>query len=202
MPRTPRPAPPPLLVVVRHGDAGDALAAADRDALRPLTPKGRKQSKRAGRALARLGLVPSDVWTSRLPRAVETAALALRATGAAEGVRTTPSATLAPDAAPERILRALADTPPLAAPRPRPHGHRPHGRATPKPATTPVIRWVVGHEPHLSRLLAHLIGASAAALDVGKGAVAVVEGDGRGWVAGGCRLRLLVGAEGLRSLRE
>ena len=37
------------LCVLRHGDAGAHVALPARDRLRPLTPKGRRQSKRAER---------------------------------------------------------------------------------------------------------------------------------------------------------
>ena len=77
MPRTPPQDPPrSTLVVVRHGDAGEPVADPARDGKRALSEKGRKQARRAGRALARLELLPRDVWTSHLVRAVETAAVA------------------------------------------------------------------------------------------------------------------------------
>jgi phosphohistidine phosphatase len=193
-------APPTVLVLLRHGDAGDALASADRDALRPLTAKGRKQSRRAGKALVHLGLVPRDVFTSRLARALETADVATAAVGA--DVRRVPTAALAPDAAPERIVRALLDTPPpgaaLGEGHARPAGHRASRTATP----APVVRWLVGHEPHLSRLAAHLTGAPAAALELGKGGFAVLETDGRGPAEAGAKLRLLLAADALKALRR
>ena len=191
---------PPVLVLLRHGDAGDALASPERDALRPLSAKGRKQSRRAGKALVHLGLVPRDVFTSRLARALETADVAATALGA--DVRRVPTAALAPDAAPERIVRALLDTPPPTAARgeghARPGGHR-ASRAAPD---APVVRWLVGHEPHLSRLAAYLTGAPAASLEVGKGGFAVVETDARGPAEAGAKLRLLVAAEALKALRR
>src|SRR5262245_15702187 len=106
--------PRTILCVIRHGDAGDALAVPGRDALRPLTPKGKKQAKRAGKALARLGLAPRDVFTSRLTRAAETAEAAVL--GAKSSAPTIPTATLSPGAAPERVVKLLAETPPAPAP--------------------------------------------------------------------------------------
>jgi phosphohistidine phosphatase len=191
--------PPVVLVLLRHGDAGDALAAPERDALRPLSAKGRKQSRRAGRALAHLGLSPRDVFTSRLARALETADVAAAAVGG--DVRRIPTAALAPDALPERIVRALLDTPPptpARAPPARPAGRRASRAAPP----SPVVRWLVGHEPHLSRLLAYLTGAPAASVELGKGGFAVLEADGRGPTEGGAKLRLLVAPDALKALRH
>ncbi|MBL9085574.1 MAG: histidine phosphatase family protein [Planctomycetia bacterium] len=193
-------APPTVLVLLRHGDAGDALASPERDALRPLSAKGRKQSRRAGKALVHLGLVPRDVFTSRLARAVETADIASLAVGA--DVRRVPTAALAPDAAPERIVRALLDTPPPTAARREGHA-RPAGRRASRPGTpAAVVRWLVGHEPHLSRLLGFLTGTPAAAVELAKGGFAVVETDGRGPAEAAAKLRLLVEADALKALRH
>ena len=193
-------APPTVLVLLRHGDAGDALASPERDALRPLSAKGRKQSRRAGKALVHLDLVPRDVFTSRLARALETADVATAAIGAE--VRRVPTAALAPDAAPERIVRALHDTPPPAAARGPGHA-RPAGRRASRPGEgAAVVRWLVGHEPHLSRLAAYLTGAPAASIELGKGGFVVLETDGRGPAEAGARLRLLVAAEALKALRR
>lgn len=191
---------PTVLVLLRHGDAGDALASPERDALRPLTAKGRKQSRRAGKALVHLGLVPRDVFTSRLARALETADVATAAVGT--DVRRVPTAALAPDAAPERIVRALLDTPPPGAAHGEgyagPAGHR-ASRTAPR---APVVRWLVGHEPHLSRLAAYLTGAPAAALELAKGGFAVLETDPRGPAEAGAKLRLLLAPDALKALRR
>jgi len=188
-----------LLVLLRHGDAGDMFASAERDALRPLTAKGRKHAHRAGKALVHLGLVPHDVWTSSLVRAVETADGAVAALDGA--VRRVPTAALAPDAAPERVVRALRETP---VPRRGPTGDaKAGGRRASRPAAgPPVVRWLVGHEPHLSRLLGHLTGAPSAAVVLPKGAFAVLETDGKGPAAGGARVVLLVAPDALKALRH
>jgi phosphohistidine phosphatase SixA len=201
-------APPhTLLVLVRHGDAGDALARPDRDALRALTAKGRKQARRAGKSLARLGLAPRDVWTSRLRRSAQTAEIAAKACAASP--RCTATAALAPDAIPERIAKSLFDTPPpplapidgkLTSKRRRTSGRA--RRVRPTLPAAPTVRWIVGHEPHLSRLLGYLTGAPATAFDVRKGTFAVVECDGRGPVAAAGRLVALVSPDTLRALRK
>jgi phosphohistidine phosphatase SixA len=210
---SPKPTPPAthaprtLLVLLRHGDAGDALALPERDALRPLTSKGRKQARRAGKALARMGLVPRDVWTSRLVRASETAREALDA--ARSAARSMPTATLAPEASPERIVRALADTPPPPAPvgtkaskrtavTPRPVGRGSRGPIESPPA----VRWLVGHDPHLVRLVALSTGAPAAAIRLPKGAFAVVAFDGRGPAAGTGTLMELIDPDALKAVSK
>jgi phosphohistidine phosphatase SixA len=204
-PRPPAAAGPTVLVLLRHGDAGDALALPERDALRPLTPKGQKQARRAGKALARAGLLPRDVWTSRLVRAQETAGVALAAARATP--RVTSTAALAPDAVPERILRALADTPPP--PPPVPDGAiagrttRRRGRAPRRPIDPPpVVRWLVGHDPHLSRLVAMALGAPPTAIRMPKGACAVVAFDGRGPATGTGVLTSLVDPDLLKAIRR
>lgn len=194
-----------VLCLIRHGDAGDALALPERDALRPLTSKGRKQAKRAGKALKQLGLRPRDVWSSRLRRAAETAEVAAAAAGGAP--RLIATAALGPEALPERIAKALLETPPAPAEEvARDSG--PALRAAPRArrgaalAPVSVVRWVVGHEPHLSRLIGHLTGTPPTAFRVEKGAVVVVECDGRGPVAGTGRLAALFQPGALKGLRD
>jgi phosphohistidine phosphatase SixA len=196
-----------MLVILRHGDAGDALALPERDALRPLTAKGRKQARRAGKALARLGLAPADAWTSRLRRSVETAEIAAKACGAA--ARVTATAALSPEAQPERVSKALLETPPPppqpeapASPRAKPARGRTRHTVRAAARAVPAARWIVGHEPHCSRLLGYLTGSPPAAFDIKKGAFAVVECDGRGPVAAGCRLVAMVSPDTLRAIRR
>ena len=174
-----------VLCVIRHGDAGDALAIPFRDGLRPLSEKGRKQAKRAGKALRRLGLLPRDVFTSRLARAAETARAAVDAAkGTAHVVET---AALAPGAEPERVVRLLAETP-LAPSRGDP--------AAPGPA----VRWVVGHEPGLSRLLGYLVAAQPQGVELKKGSVAILACGAGGPDGGSCRLTALLSPDAIRDL--
>jgi len=194
---------------VRHGDAGEALALPARDALRALTPRGRKQARRAGKALARLGLAPRDVWTSRLARAQETAQAATDAVGRAGDarVRITSTATLAPDAAPERILRTLLATPPPpaapTAPAKPARRRRPVGRGSRRPLEPPpVVRWVVGHDPHLARLAALAIGAPPTSIRLPKGAFAILAFDGRGPSVGAGVLTHLLDPAALKAVRR
>ncbi len=201
------------LVLLRHGDAGDALPSPELDTRRPLTPRGRKQARRAGKALARLGLAPTVAYASRLRRASETLAVALEACGGSPHVVRT--AALAPDADPTRAVRLLATAfradhdpvPPAVAPpdaagttatSPARSGAG-ASPAEPPPAPAPV-RWLVGHDPHLTRLLAHLLGAAPEALRLSKGAFAVVSLDARGPAAGAGTLVGLVPADALKAL--
>jgi phosphohistidine phosphatase len=62
-----------LIYLLRHGDAEEGTGD---DAARRLTPKGERQARAAGRALAALGVKPDACLTSPKVRAAETARLA------------------------------------------------------------------------------------------------------------------------------
>jgi phosphohistidine phosphatase len=66
-----------VLWLLRHGDAADGSP----DAERPLTEKGERQSRHAGRALAALGVKLDACLTSPKVRAAETARLACEPLG-------------------------------------------------------------------------------------------------------------------------
>ena len=66
-----------MLWLLRHGDAADGSP----DAERPLTEKGERQARHAGRALARLGVKVDACLTSPKVRAAETARLACEPLG-------------------------------------------------------------------------------------------------------------------------
>lgn len=68
-----------MLYLLRHGDAEPASSG--QDAARRLTPKGRRQARAAGRALARLGAGIEACLTSPKARAAETARLACESLG-------------------------------------------------------------------------------------------------------------------------
>jgi phosphohistidine phosphatase len=65
-----------MIYLLRHGDAEEGLG--DDDARR-LTPKGERQSRAAGRALAALAITPDACLTSPKLRASDTAKLACEA---------------------------------------------------------------------------------------------------------------------------
>jgi phosphohistidine phosphatase len=62
-----------LLHLLRHGDAGDPEAWTGPDAVRPLSDKGRKQSKRLGDHLASIAFTADAIITSPKIRAEQTA---------------------------------------------------------------------------------------------------------------------------------
>ena len=66
-----------MLWLLRHGDAADGSP----DAERPLTKKGDRQARDAGRALERLGVKVDACLTSPKVRAAETARLACEPLG-------------------------------------------------------------------------------------------------------------------------
>lgn len=67
-----------MIFLLRHGDAEPGNGD---DAARPLTPKGERQGRDAGRALAALGAELDACLTSPKVRAAETARLACEALG-------------------------------------------------------------------------------------------------------------------------
>lgn len=67
--------------LLRHADAGDPEAWTDDDALRPLSPKGRRQSERLGRHLAAISFETDAIISSPKLRARETAEIVAEALG-------------------------------------------------------------------------------------------------------------------------
>ena len=72
---------PLTLLFIRHADAGDSAAWVGNDADRPLSKKGRKQAKRLGSLLDRLGVRPDVLLASPRLRAADTATLVGRRVG-------------------------------------------------------------------------------------------------------------------------
>jgi phosphohistidine phosphatase len=117
------------VTLVRHGEAGDD---ARRDEERSLTERGRAQTRRVARTLARRGTRFGAVLTSPLVRAVQTAEIIAAATGYRG--RVTITRTLEPEAPAAAVLELLGtidDTRSIA---------------------------LVAHEPILSRVAALLTG--------------------------------------------
>ena len=69
-----------MIWLLRHGDAADGSP----DAERPLTEKGREQSRAAGAALKALGVGIDACLTSQKVRAAETARIACKELGSPE----------------------------------------------------------------------------------------------------------------------
>ena len=158
------------LLLVRHAIAVPAGAPDIADEDRPLTKRGRKRFKKAARGLARVVPCPALLLTSPLPRALETAEIAADAWG---GVAPTPEPLLAGGSAADLVpaLAARDDAGVVA---------------------------LVGHEPGISALLAHLIGGAADGLPFKKGGAALVALDGDG--AGSGRLLWFLPPRVLRAL--
>lgn len=120
------------LLLVRHAAAVPAGTPGMPDDERPLTSKGKAKFRGAARGLARITRRPDVLLTSPLPRARQTAEIAARAF---KRVKPTIDPALARGSVPG-ILSAVG-------------AH---------PADAMVA--IVGHEPTLSALLAHLLGAA------------------------------------------
>lgn len=166
---------PALLLLVRHGPAGDSAAwtaSGKDDAARPLTPDGRRRTARACAGLSGLIAKPALIASSPLLRARQTAdLLALSYPEAARSVL--PS--LSPGGDPEELLASL-----------------------PAERSAPIA--LVGHEPALGRLGSLLLsGAPGDWLPLKKAGCALLEFDGAVRPGGG-RLLWLLAPKSLRAL--
>lgn len=139
------------LVLIRHGPAGDRAAweAEGRDdRLRPLTPDGKKQMRRAAAGLASLVSRIDVLATSPLVRAVQSAEIV----AAEYGTEIVTVDVLVPESDPDKALRWLREQEP----------DRTIG--------------VVGHEPHLSTLVGYLLtGTRASFIGLKKAGAGVLE---------------------------
>ena len=166
------------LILIRHGQAGEAAdwyAETGRsDDERPLTDEGSKRLRRAFRGLRRILETPDQVYVSELTRAQQTAEL-MREAYLDLPLRTIP--TLRPEDAPQDTLEWLSK----------------HSKPGQRIA-------LVGHEPHLSALLALLTLREncAGALPLKKGGVAIVQLDELR--AGGGELQAMLPPRVLRAL--
>src|SRR5450755_1921032 len=94
------------IYLVRHGIAVDHAERGDLpDDSRPLTAKGRSRFRRAARAFARLGEPLDYLFSSPLPRAVQTAEILA---GALKQANVGILESLRPGAPPEALLQELA----------------------------------------------------------------------------------------------
>ena len=156
----------------RHGPAVARGTEGVAEADRPLTSDGRKKTVQAAKGLRSLDLPFDAVYTSPLPRAMQTAeivagALQLKAPEVLDG--------LSPGGSPRRLLAGLRDL----------------------DAETPLL---VGHEPLLSSaVLLAICGASAGAIELKKAGLAVVELESSSARARGT-LKLLLSGAALRKL--
>jgi phosphohistidine phosphatase len=122
------------VVLIRHAEAIDETLEL-RDPARHLTGAGRKQAKDLGERLRWHDCMPTQIWTSPLVRAVQTAELVATGLQSATAVEVMPA--LAPGESPRVVATALATLP------------------------SDAIAVVVGHEPELSGIGALLTGDPA-----------------------------------------
>ena len=129
-------ATPTELYLVRHAIAADRGSEWPDDTKRPLTERGMSRFKDAVKGLRRLDVTLDEIFTSPLVRARQTAQLL------ADGLE---------GKAPVKLLDALAP------------GHTPSSVMTQLAKVAKRRRIaLVGHEPELGELAAHLIGAGRA----------------------------------------
>jgi phosphohistidine phosphatase len=139
------------LLLIRHAIAMPHGTPGISDDERPLTADGERRFRQAARGLTRIMKRPDVLLTSPLPRAVQTAEVAAAAWGKIKPQEAPPLATGNFDG----LAALLAEL----------------------PAEARVA--AVGHEPHLSALLARLLGSGHEdRFTFRKGGVALVELDG------------------------
>ena len=119
-----------LLHFLRHADAGDPEAWTGPDAARPLSDKGRKQSKRLGEHLGAIGFEADAFITSPKVRAAQTAEIAAEPLGTKVSIDQRLAGGLEIDAL-DAVLTDAGDP----------------GRVV-----------IVGHDPDFSDLLSQLVG--------------------------------------------
>lgn len=162
-PEAPQATPQPLsLLLIRHADAGDSATWEGDDAVRPLSKKGRRQSKRLGALLDDLDIRPDVLLTSPRVRAADTAKLVGRAVGVKAGVDARLDAGFGRDS----LAAIVADV----------------------PATASILA-IVGHDPDFSTLASWL---SDAPISMAKGALVRLELPDRTVAAGSAALRWLL----------
>ncbi|TQV61708.1 MAG: phosphohistidine phosphatase SixA [Halothiobacillaceae bacterium] len=164
------------LILIRHAPAGDRVEWAltgQPDDERPLTKKGSAKMRDVAQGLARIFAKPRRVFSSPLLRARQTADILLEAYAGGD-VELAPD--LEPEADPQATLRWL------------------------KTLKNPQSVALVGHEPHLSSLLALLVHGDAdlETMPFRKGGVAILEIDDLH--PGAARLKALLPPDILRTL--
>ena len=115
--------------LVRHGEAVSQTV----NGQRPLTPGGRRDVARIGRAAAQRGIQPSQIFHSGLLRAQQTAEILSESLGRVEGV--------------QELVGLRPDDDPMIA------------KAELESSTVSLM--LVGHLPHMSRLASFLVAGDA-----------------------------------------
>lgn len=165
------------LLIVRHGPAGDPEEwerQGKDDRLRPLTPKGKKEVRKAAAGIVLLVPGLDLIATSPWIRAVQTAEIVNKEYGVDV----------------EEVEQLTSDHRPEAL---KPWLEAQRGRE---------VVALVGHEPHLGLLVGYLLtGRSASFVDLKKGGACLVELDDPSRPGSGCLEWLLTDRE-LRRLGE
>jgi phosphohistidine phosphatase len=165
------------LLIIRHGPAGrreEWEAEGRDDRLRPLTPKGKKEVRKAAGGLRQLVPTLDLLATSPWTRAAETAQLV----ATEYGCEVTEVEALTSEHAPKDLAPWL-------------HGQR--GKES---------LGLVGHEPHLGLLVGYLLtGKSVSFIELKKGGACLVEMEDPS-TAGGATLQWLLTDRELRRLTE
>ena len=131
--------------VLRHGKAAPPSMRVPSDHDRPLTALGRRELAKTGRALRRMGIRPDTLASSPLLRAVQTAEVVSKYVGADMEIWDD----LKPETDPNQTLDAIRST-----------------------GSDSIM--VVGHEPHLTNLISHMISGRDAYMSLKKGGLACV----------------------------
>ena len=131
--------------VFRHGKAAPPSLRVPSDHDRPLTTLGRRELIKTGRALRRLGIRPDTLASSPLLRATQTAEVISKYVGADMEIWED----LKPETSPSHTMDAIRST-----------------------GADSIM--VVGHEPHLSNLVSHMISGHDAYISLKKGGLACV----------------------------
>ena len=158
-----------VLYLLRHADAGDPATWVGEDADRPLSKKGRKQSRRLGSHLDALGLEVTAILTSPKVRAADTA----RLVGKALGVKPATEDRLRDGFDPAALAQVLGWL---------------------GPSASSVM--LVGHDPDFSSLASWLTDAPVA---LRKGALARIDLPNRNAIAGSGALRWLLPPDAVKA---
>jgi phosphohistidine phosphatase len=130
------------LFILRHGEAGNRMTVAEEDSERPLTQEGRIEMQKIAKSLKAAGLQISQIYTSPLKRAQETAGITAK-------ILKIPTLEewdeLKPDGNKAALYRKLAR-------------FEQNSRLI-----------LVGHEPYLSSMIGEIIGTTGARLVLKKG---------------------------------
>jgi phosphohistidine phosphatase len=165
------------LLIIRHGPAGDREEwerTGKDDALRPLTPKGKKEVRKAAAGLVRLVPALDLIATSPWTRAKQTAEIVNQE----YGVDLDEVEELTSDHRPEELGSWLA-------------GQKEREAVA-----------LVGHEPHLGLLVGYLLsGTSSSFVDLKKGGACLIEMNDPSRPGTGC-LEWLMSDRELRRLAE